>query len=103
VSNSQSAPRLLTIEDRNLRDRAHPTHTKCTGKAENQWALGFLSGQLIVGVTEATISEPLVKQRVDSSPLSYWIGVPDHDPFEHLLATIADATPLYELCARVLG
>ena len=30
-------------------------------------------------------------------------GVPDEDPFEHLLATIADATPLYELCARVLG
>lgn len=31
------------------------------------------------------------------------LGVPDDDPFEHLLATIADAIPLYELCATVLG
>jgi len=30
------------------------------------------------------------------------VGVPIDDPFEHLQATIADATPLYELCASVL-
>jgi hypothetical protein len=31
-----------------------------------------------------------------------FVGVPIDDPFEHLQATIADATPLYELCASVL-
>ena len=29
-------------------------------------------------------------------------GVPINDNFEHLTATIAEATPLYELCASVL-
>jgi hypothetical protein len=29
-------------------------------------------------------------------------GVPNNKIFEHLEATIADATPLYELCASVL-
>jgi hypothetical protein len=43
------------------------------------------------------------KNHFFSSKLLIRFGVPDHDPFEHLLATIADATPLYELCARVLG
>jgi hypothetical protein len=32
----------------------------------------------------------------------YFVGVPDHAIFEHLSATIAAATPLYELCASVL-
>ncbi|MGB6402350.1 MAG: hypothetical protein WBF26_05845 [Candidatus Sulfotelmatobacter sp.] len=31
-----------------------------------------------------------------------FVGVPDHAIFEHLSATIAAATPLYELCASVL-
>jgi hypothetical protein len=48
------------------------------------------------------ISDPLVKQRVDVSPLSYWFGVPINEIFKHLDATIAEATPLYELCANVL-
>lgn len=30
------------------------------------------------------------------------VGVPIPDRFEHLAATIAEATPLYELCASVL-
>ena len=30
------------------------------------------------------------------------VGVPISDFFEHLAATIAEATPLYELCASVL-
>jgi hypothetical protein len=30
-------------------------------------------------------------------------GVPDDAIFEHLSATIAAATPLYELCASVLN
>jgi hypothetical protein len=30
------------------------------------------------------------------------LGVPINDIFEHLDATIAQATPLYELCASVL-
>jgi hypothetical protein len=30
------------------------------------------------------------------------LGVPINDLFEHLTATIAEATPLYELCASVL-
>ena len=29
-------------------------------------------------------------------------GVPTNELFEHLRATIAEATPLYELCASVL-
>jgi len=33
----------------------------------------------------------------------WWrFGVPIPDRFEHLAATIAEATPLYELCASVL-
>jgi hypothetical protein len=32
----------------------------------------------------------------------YFVGVPINDLFEHLTATIAEATPLYELCASVL-
>jgi hypothetical protein len=32
----------------------------------------------------------------------YFVGVPIPDRFEHLAATIAEATPLYELCASVL-
>jgi hypothetical protein len=31
-----------------------------------------------------------------------FIGVPISDIFEHLTSTISEATPLYELCARVL-
>jgi hypothetical protein len=31
-----------------------------------------------------------------------FVGVPTTDDFEHLTATIAEATPLYELCASVL-
>ncbi len=30
------------------------------------------------------------------------VGVPITDDFEHLAATITEATPLYELCASVL-
>jgi hypothetical protein len=30
------------------------------------------------------------------------VGVPTADLFEHLTATITEATPLYELCASVL-
>jgi hypothetical protein len=30
------------------------------------------------------------------------VGVPINDFFEHLSATIAEATPFYELCASVL-
>jgi hypothetical protein len=30
------------------------------------------------------------------------LGVPINDFFEHLSATIAEATPFYELCASVL-
>jgi len=30
------------------------------------------------------------------------VGVPTTDDFEHLAATITEATPLYELCASVL-
>jgi adenylate kinase family enzyme len=29
-------------------------------------------------------------------------GVPTSDHFEHLAATMAEATPLYELCATVI-
>jgi hypothetical protein len=32
----------------------------------------------------------------------YKFGVPINEIFEHLDATIAEATPLYELCANVL-
>jgi hypothetical protein len=40
--------------------------------------------------------KPAIPQIVDK------VGVPIADLFEHLPATIADATPLYELCASVL-
>jgi hypothetical protein len=47
-------------------------------------------------------SDRFVKQRVGSSPIKYLIGVPINEILEHLDATIADATPLYELCTNVL-
>ncbi len=34
--------------------------------------------------------------------VSYFVGVPLNNIFEHLEATIGEATPLYELCASVL-
>jgi hypothetical protein len=43
-----------------------------------------------------------VKNPLCSSKPLIRFGVPIGDFFEHLSATIADATPFYELCASVL-
>ena len=40
--------------------------------------------------------KPAIRQVVEK------FGVPINDVFEHFTSTIAEATPLYELCARVL-
>ena len=51
--------------------------------------------QLTRSVTRSA-PKPAIPQIVDK------VGVPIPDRFEHLAATIAEATPLYELCASVL-
>ena len=43
-----------------------------------------------------------MKENGDCAEPVYFVGVPITDHFEHLGATIAEATPLYELCASVL-
>jgi hypothetical protein len=43
-----------------------------------------------------------MKKNGDFVKVLYFVGVPVPDHFEHLAATIAEATPLYELCASVL-
>jgi len=43
-----------------------------------------------------------MKKRGDFAEALYFVGVPITDVFEHLAATITEATPLYELCASVL-
>jgi hypothetical protein len=45
----------------------------------------------------------IMKKSGDSVEAFYFVGVPINDFFEHLSATIAEATPVYELCASVLG
>ena len=40
--------------------------------------------------------------RLKSLQVAERVGVPITDDFEHLAATIAEATPLYELCVNVL-
>ncbi len=41
-------------------------------------------------------------EKRDLQQVSYFVGVPLNNIFEHLEATIGEATPLYELCASVL-
>jgi hypothetical protein len=43
-----------------------------------------------------------MKKNGDFVEVIYFVGVPTNNFFEHLSATIAEATPFYELCARVL-
>lgn len=59
-------------------------------------SMGFLNSQ------NTSIMQDLSDSLNDADDFVKF-GVPDDDPFEHLLATIAAATPLYEICARVLG
>ena len=73
--------------------------TKTAPDARKHWRLDKPGQKL---ATELCLFVPAPKVAVPRKLLKRF-GVPDHDPFEHLLATIADATPLYELCARVLG
>jgi len=43
-----------------------------------------------------------MKENGDCAEPVYFVGVPDDAIFEHLSATLEEATPLYELCASVL-
>ncbi len=43
-----------------------------------------------------------MKKNAGFMEVYYSFGVPINDLFEHLTTTIAEATPLYELCASVL-
>lgn len=44
-----------------------------------------------------------MQEMIDRMQDESLVGVPTSDYFEHLSDTIAEATPLYELCATVLG
>ncbi len=44
-----------------------------------------------------------MKKSGDFVETFYFVAVPITDIFEHLDATTAEATPLYELCASVLS
>jgi hypothetical protein len=44
-----------------------------------------------------------MKKSGDCAEVLYFVGVPIDELFEHLKATIVEATPLYEMCASLLG
>jgi hypothetical protein len=72
--------------------------TRTAPDARKHWRLGKPGQKL---ATELCLFVPAPKVAVPRKLLKRF-GVPIADLFEHLPATIADATPLYELCASVL-